>query len=91
MSRVDTASSCIGSAIVAGPLQHMEKQETIEVPTAIPCGPVAIIPDAIYLTEEAARVARVEPSTIRAAVRTGKIRATGRPFRIRGSELFKLA
>lgn len=52
--------------------------------------PVAIIPDAIYLTNEAAEIARVEPSTIRAAVRRGIIKGRGRPFRIRGSELFKL-
>ena len=50
-----------------------------------------ILPDAIYLTEEAARIARVQPTTILHAIRTGKIRAQGRPYRIRGSELFKLS
>lgn len=49
-----------------------------------------IVAGAVYLTEEAARLIRVQPSTIRHAVRCGKIRAQGRPFRILGSELFKL-
>ena len=49
-----------------------------------------ILPDAIYLTAEAANLLRVKPSTIRAAVRLGKISGKGRPFRIRGAELFKL-
>ncbi len=53
--------------------------------------PRPINPDAIYTTDEAASLARVKPSTIRAFVRLGKIRGAGRPFRIRGSELFKLA
>jgi len=49
-----------------------------------------ILPDAIYTTTEAAAIVRVQPSTIRHAVRTGVIRGKGRPFRIRGIELFKL-
>jgi hypothetical protein len=49
-----------------------------------------ILPDAVYLTDEAARLVRCKPSTIRHAVRTGLINGKGRPFRIRGSELFKL-
>jgi hypothetical protein len=49
-----------------------------------------ILPDAIYLTSEAANLLRCQPSTIRAAVRLGKISGKGRPFRIRGCELFKL-
>lgn len=52
--------------------------------------PQPILSDAIYTTDEAAVLVRVKPSTIRAAVRLGKIRGAGRPFRIRGSELFKL-
>ena len=52
--------------------------------------PRVILADAIYTTDEAAVLVRVRPSTIRAAVRLGKIRGAGRPFRIRGSELFKL-
>ncbi len=51
---------------------------------------VQILADAVYLTEEAAEVVRVKPSTIRHAVRCGHIRGRGRPFRILGSELFKL-
>ena len=57
----------------------------------ITANPQQILPDAIYLTNEAARLLRCQPSTIRAAVRLGKIRGQGRPFRIRGCELFKLA
>lgn len=49
-----------------------------------------IIAGAIYLTDEAALLVRVQPSTIRNAIRTGKIRGKGRPYRILGSELFKL-
>jgi hypothetical protein len=49
-----------------------------------------ILPDAVYTTNEAAVLVRVQPSTIRHAVRTGTIRGQGRPFRIRGVELFKL-
>jgi hypothetical protein len=50
-----------------------------------------ILPDAIYTTAEASELTRVKPSTIQAAVRRGLIKGRGRPFRIRGSELFKLA
>jgi len=50
-----------------------------------------ILPAAVYLTPEAARLVRVEPSTIRHLVRTGKIRGQGRPFRILGAELLKFA
>ena len=53
--------------------------------------PAEILPNAIYTTCEAAALVRVKPSTIRAAVRLGKISGKGRPFRIKGSELFKLA
>ena len=49
-----------------------------------------ILADAIYTTDEAATLCCVEPSTIRAAVRRGIIRGKGRPYRIRGMELFKL-
>jgi hypothetical protein len=52
--------------------------------------PLVIIASAVYLTHEAARLCRVQPSTIRRAVRCGEIRGRGRPFRILGSELFKL-
>ena len=50
-----------------------------------------IIPGAVYLTHEAATLLRVEPSTIRHAVRVGKIKGQGRPYRLLGSELLKLA
>lgn len=49
-----------------------------------------ILPDAVYLTDEAARLLRCRPSTIRRAVRLGQISGKGRPFRILGRELFKL-
>jgi hypothetical protein len=49
-----------------------------------------ILPGAVYLTDEAAALTRCKPSTVRAAIRSGKIRGQGRPFRILGSELFKL-
>ena len=49
-----------------------------------------ILAGAVYVTREAARLIRVQPSTIRAAVRSGQIRGKGRPFRILGSELLKL-
>jgi hypothetical protein len=52
--------------------------------------PREILPNAIYVTREAAALLRVQPSTIRTAVRLGRISGKGRPFRIRGSELFKL-
>ena len=52
--------------------------------------PIGIDINAVYLTNEAARLCRVRPSTIRHAVRCGHIRGRGRPFRILGSELFKL-
>lgn len=53
-------------------------------------GPQQILPDAIYLTHEAAKLARCSTVTIREAVRTGKISGKGKPYRIRGVELFKL-
>ena len=52
--------------------------------------PTEINPSAVYLTNEAAALTRCQPSTIRRAVRLGIIAGRGRPFRILGSELFKL-
>lgn len=52
--------------------------------------PMPINPNAVYLTHEAAELCRCAPTLIRQAVRTGRIRGQGRPFRILGSELFKL-
>ena len=49
-----------------------------------------ILPFAVYLTAEGAKLVRVKASTIRHAIRCGKIRGQGRPFRILGSELLKL-
>ena len=51
--------------------------------------PISIVASAVYLTNEAAQLCRVQPSTIRRAVRCGHIRGRGRPFRILGSELLK--
>jgi hypothetical protein len=56
---------------------------------AKPFAPLGIVASAVYLTNEAARLCRVKPSTIRRAVRCGEIRGRGRPFRILGSELVK--
>ena len=50
-----------------------------------------IVPNAVYITEEAAALLRCQSSTIRKARRLGKIKANGRPLRILGSELLKLA
>ena len=50
-----------------------------------------IVPNAVYVTEEAAALLRCQPSTIRKARRLGKIKAHGRPLRILGSELLRLA
>jgi excisionase family DNA binding protein len=50
-----------------------------------------IAPNYVYITEEAAALLRCKPSTIRAAIRKGKIRGAGRPFRILGSELLRFA
>jgi hypothetical protein len=58
--------------------------------TADPAEKRPIISDAIYTTDEAAILCCVEPSTIRAAVRSGILRGKGRPYRFRGAELFKL-
>lgn len=49
-----------------------------------------IVADAVYQTNEAAQILGVQPETIRRAVRSRRIRGQGKPFRIRGSELFKL-
>jgi hypothetical protein len=49
-----------------------------------------IRPGVVYLTNEAAALLRVSASRIQRAVRRGEIRGQGRPFRILGSELFKL-
>ncbi len=64
---------------------------------AVAQAPVATLPSraiealAIYSTEEAAFLTTLKPQTIREYIRTGVIRAKGRPFRIKGSELLKLA
>jgi hypothetical protein len=50
-----------------------------------------IIPNAVYTTGEAAALLRCKPNTICKAKRHGKIRAHGRPLRILGSELIRLA
>lgn len=50
-----------------------------------------ILPNAIYLTDDAAFLTGTSASTICKMVRTGKIRGRGKPFRILGSELLKLA
>ena len=50
-----------------------------------------ILPGAIYLTKEAARIMRCSEDTIRDAVRLGRIKGEGRPLRVLGRELLKLA
>ena len=50
-----------------------------------------IVPNCVYINEEAAALLRCKPSTIRSAARKGKIRAAGRPLRILGSELLRFA
>lgn len=65
-------------------------REQIVVRTEAASAAAEIAPNAIYTTAEAAVLVRVKPATICRAVRSGKIRGQGRPFRIRGSELFKL-
>jgi hypothetical protein len=45
---------------------------------------------AIWQSENRDQLDDVKPCTIRHFVRIGKIRGKGRPFRILGSELFKL-
>ena len=68
---------------IAGPLPTATKGSTVAHP------PAGIVATAVYLTDEAAGLCRVQPSTIRRAVRCGQIRGRGRPFRILGSELVK--
>lgn len=68
---------------LAGPLPTATKGSTVPHP------PAGIVATAVYLTDEAAGLCRVRPSTIRHAVRSGIIRGRGRPFRILGSELLK--
>ena len=48
-----------------------------------------IKPNAVYITAEAAILCAVEESTIRAMVRTGKLRGSGSPYRFLGSELLR--
>lgn len=67
-----------------------DPQALLSAPDADVSGPQSILRDAVYLTNEAARLLRVRPSTIRKAVRTGQLRGRGKPFRILGAELFKL-
>jgi hypothetical protein len=68
----------------------MHKTTKAESTKQTPTVPEEILPGAVYVTEEAARLIRVEVSTIQRFVRTGQIRGRGRPFRILGSELLKL-
>lgn len=53
--------------------------------------PEAILPDAIYKTSQACRLAQMSPKTLYKQIRLRVIKAGGPPFRIRGSELLKLA
>lgn len=50
-----------------------------------------IKPRAVYKTNEAAALLRVKPETICRAVRRGKLRGSGRPFRFIGAELLRFA
>ena len=78
-------SGCIAGVPIDHECRVMQQTATIHAPDRR-----QILPDAIYLTNEAAELLRCQPSTIRTAVRLGRISGKGRPFRIRGSELFKL-
>lgn len=48
-----------------------------------------IDPCAIYLSAEAAALIRVKVCTIQTMIRTGRLKARGRPYRILGAELLK--
>jgi len=50
-----------------------------------------IVPDAIYSVGTATEVVPLAAKTIRKYLRAGVIKGKGRPWRIRGSELLKLA
>ena len=75
----------MGESLALSPMSNHTQQTTNSTEKK------SILSDAIYLTDEAAAIIGVQPSTIRAYVRSGVIRGRGKPFRIRGSELFKLA
>lgn len=51
----------------------------------------SIDPAAIYTTAEAAPLVRMHPKTLARKIRAGLLRAKGGHYRIRGSELLKLA
>jgi len=51
--------------------------------------PEAIIPTAVYFTNEAARLLRIQPSTLLFWVRTGRIHGEGKPYRFVGRELLR--
>jgi hypothetical protein len=53
--------------------------------------PAAIEPNAIYTVTQAAQVTPLAAKTIRKYLRLGKLKGKGRPYRIKGSELLKLA
>jgi predicted transcriptional regulator of viral defense system len=51
----------------------------------------AIEPNAIYSVRQAAEITPVSAFTLRKYLRLGVLKGKGRPYRIRGSELLKLA
>lgn len=51
----------------------------------------AIEPNGIYSTDEAATLVKLSVRTLREKLRIGIISGKGRPYRIKGSELLKLA
>ena len=53
--------------------------------------PAPIIADCVYTTRQAAALVQMHPKTLARKIRAGLIRAKGRQYRIRGSELLKLA
>jgi hypothetical protein len=66
-------------------------ERTQKITVSLPQNKMEVIIDnAVYSTAEAAKILGCKISTIQQAVRTGKIKGKGRPFRILGSELRKL-
>jgi predicted transcriptional regulator of viral defense system len=59
--------------------------------TTAPLTTRAIEPNGIYSVAEAAQLTPLARKTLRKYLRLGKLKGKGRPYRIKGSELLKLA